>query len=149
AELDDGGHPPAATSSALIVELATIYRGDPDPGVHSSLRYLFVRWGLTRERAGLDVELAGRPPGHRRWFVNTIGQTLAVVGSVEPSPSSRPRRLAIATTETTVRQFELFNPGHRSRAERIHGPTPAHPETPISVVSYDEAARFCNRLSQE
>ena len=149
AELDDGGRPPAGIAPALIVELAAMNRDDPDPGVHSSVRYLFVRWGLTRERAGLDIAQAGRPPGDRRWFVNTIGQTFAVVGPVEPSPVPPPRRLAIATTETTVEQFRRFDPGHRSRAERMHGPTPPCPEMPVAAVSYDEAARFCNRLSQE
>ena len=139
AELDDGGRPPAASSPALIVELAAMYRDDPDPGVHSSLGYLFVRWGLTGERAALDAERAGRPPDDRRWFVNTIGQTFAVVGPVEPSPASPPRRLAIATTETTVEQFRRFDPGHRSRADRMHGPTPPRPEMPVAAVSYDEA----------
>ncbi len=78
-----------------------MYREDPDSGVHSSLGYLFFRWGMASERARLDGRFAGkRPPGHRRWLVNTIGQTLAVVGhgrAVAGAP-----RLAIATTETTI-----------------------------------------------
>ena len=31
----------------------------------------------------------------------------------------------------------------------MHGATPPGPEMPVGAVSYDEAARFCNRLSQE
>ena len=104
---------------------------------------------MATERAGLDAGLAGRPPGRRRWFVNAIGQTLAVVGPVESTTGSTNRRLAIATTETTLGHFRRFDPGHRARAERAHGSTPDDPEMPVGAVSFDEAARFCNWLSRE
>ena len=145
AELDDGGHPPAAISASWTARLAAIYREDPDPGVHSSLSYLFLRWGLATERAGLDAGFAGKPPGRRGWFVNAIGQTLAIVGPVE----STNRRLAMATTETTLGQFLRFDPGHRARAEPAHGSIPDDPDLPAGAVSFDEAARFCNWLSRE
>ena len=40
---------------------------------------------MTSERAASTAGSPSRPPGHRRWLVNTIGQTLAVVGPVEPA----------------------------------------------------------------
>jgi hypothetical protein len=144
AELGDGGHPPGEASAPRIAQLAAIYREDPDPGVHSSLAYLFVRWGMASDRARLDGQFAGKPPCHRRWLVNTIGQTLAVVGRVEPAG-----RLAIATTETTLAQYQRFDRDHRARAEQLHGAMPGDPDAPVGAVSYNDAARFCNWLSQE
>jgi hypothetical protein len=146
AELDGGttGLPPA-----LPGRLVAMYRDDPDPGVHSSLGYLMTRRGLAREQAELDAERAGRPPGERHWFVNAIGQTLAVVGPIAAAPGDRPRLVAIATTETTVEQYARFDPGHRSRAARAHGPPPPDPDAPVGAVTFDEAARFCNWLSEK
>ncbi len=144
AELDDGGHPPAEASASWIARLAAMYREDPDPGVHSSLGYLFLRWGMASDRARLDGRFAGNRPCHRGWLVNTIGQTLAVVGRAEPAG-----RLALATTETTLAQYRRFDRGHRARAEQVHGPMPGDSDAPVGAVSYNDAARFCNWLSQE
>jgi hypothetical protein len=147
ADLGEEGRVPATIPPALPARLEVLYRDDPDPGVRSSVGYLLLRWGMTRERAALDAERAGQPPIRRRWLVNSIGQTLAIVGPVEPSPASTPRRLAIATTETTIEQYGRFDPGHRARAERDHRTT-IDPDAPVGAVSYDEAARFCNWLSE-
>jgi hypothetical protein len=153
AELGCDARPPAAISPALPARLAAIYRDDPDPGTHSSLAYLFLLWGLNADRERADIELAGKPPGHRRWFVNTIGQTFAVVGPVEPcgdppSGTTRAGRLAIATTETTLKQYGWFDPDHAARVRRSHGASPPDPGAPVGSVSFDQAARFCNWLSE-
>jgi hypothetical protein len=147
AKCGDHGRPPATASPSWPPRLVAMYGDDPDPGVHSSLAYLFGRWGLTGERDRVDAERAGRPPGDRRWLVSAMGQTLAIVGPVQPSPDGTPRRLAIATTETTSELYGRFDPGHRDRAERDHGATPRRPGVPVGAVSFDEAARFCNWLS--
>ncbi len=149
AELGDAGGAPPSISPALMARLATMYRDDPDPGVHSGLGYLLGRWGMDRERADLDAELACRPPGDRRWLVSAIGQTLAIVGPIGSSPGGAPRRLAIATTETTVEQYRPFDPGHETRAAPGRGATPTEPDAPVNVVSFHEAARFCNWLSEK
>jgi hypothetical protein len=104
---------------------------------------------MARERANIDAERSGWPPGDRRWLVNAIGQTFAIVGPAGSSPDGAPRLLAIATTETTVEQYRHFDSGHQARAARSHGTTPAGPDAPVSAVSFDEAGRFCNWLSEE
>jgi hypothetical protein len=148
AKLGDHGRPPATIFPSWPPRLVAMYGDDPDPGVHSSLAFLFGRWGLTDERDRVDAERAGRPPGDRGWLVNAMGQTLAIVGPVQPSPDGTPRRLAIATTETTSELYGRFDPGHRDRADRDHGATAQTPGTPAGAVSFDEAARFCNWLSE-
>jgi formylglycine-generating enzyme required for sulfatase activity len=137
ADLGEEGRPPGGIPPALPELLASMSRDDPDPGVHSSVDYLLRRWGMTPVPCG--------PTGDRRWLVNAIGQTLAIVGPVE-SPG---RRLAIATTETTVGQFQRFDPGYRARVERDYGAMPRDPEAAAGAVTYDEAARFCNWLSRQ
>jgi serine/threonine-protein kinase len=139
------GSPPAVLSSS-VARLEALYRGDPDPGVHSSLAYLFRRWGKGNKVAQLDDELAKTPRGDRRWYVNSVGQTLAVIGC--DGSGALGYKLAVATTETTLGQFALFDPGHaaRRRKLRVRDLTDDHP---AEVISYVTAARFCNWLSKK
>jgi formylglycine-generating enzyme required for sulfatase activity len=99
---------------------------------------------MTAERARLDGELMGKPADRRRWFVNSIGQTLAVVGRVEPAD-----RLAIATTETTMDQYGRFDRAYWARARRQQDAKSIGPDLPAGAVSFDDAARFCNWLSEQ
>ena len=106
--------------------------------------------------------------GDRRWFVNSQGQTFAVIeGPVEfrmgSPPTSRsampdetphrriiPRRFAIATKEVTVEQYQRFvkeNPqfGIEPRTSRQYSPDPNGPM--IAVTG--SAAAYCNWLSEQ
>jgi formylglycine-generating enzyme required for sulfatase activity len=114
----------------------------------------------------------------RRWYVNAEGQTMAIVESGlfrMGSPQSErgrssaetlhdvriPRAFAIATKEVTVEQFDRFlaaQPGFArswtaaARARfgeslRFRQYTPA-PDSPQVAVSWYDAARYCNWLSE-
>jgi hypothetical protein len=145
ADLGDG-RSPEGISPALVAQVVAMYRDDPDPGIHSSLAYLLRRWGRGADRAWIDAERSGKPRGHRRWLVNTLGQTMAVIG---PGVGDGPpiARFAIATTETTLEHYRAFDHSHEARSKAHHGGPLSDPELPADAISYDEAARFCNWLS--
>jgi formylglycine-generating enzyme required for sulfatase activity len=153
AELGDG--PPAVVPPAFLSSLVAIYRHDPDPGIHSSAAYLLRRWGQGGLVQRLDAELAGRPRENRRWFVNSLGQTMAVLGAIGSTESApplhgrHPYQFAIATTETTLGQYQKFDPEHPSKRKDHNAARQTNPDAPADVVSYDDAARFCNWLSKE
>src|SRR5690348_17299261 len=114
----------------------------------------------------MDRELAGRPPGPRRWYVTARQEhTLAVVpgparftaGSPEHEPDRRPdekphrrhlpRSFAVATKEVRVRQFPEFlkvNPG----ADR-HRPDVEPDDGPVRGVTWFAAAQYCRWLSEQ
>ncbi len=144
------GRPPEGISPALPAQLAAMYRDDPDPGIHSSLAHLLRRWGQGAEPSRIDAELAGKPRGHRRWLVNSLGQTMAIVGASRSNSALDGRlthRFAIATTETTLGHYQIFDKGHAARSKDHHGEPPTSLGVPVDAISYDEAARFCNWLS--
>jgi formylglycine-generating enzyme required for sulfatase activity len=105
--------------------------------------------------------------GGRRWYVNSQGQTFAVIEPVEfqmGSPPTEPdridvnekphrriisRRFAIAATEVSVRQFQAFlleTPALQFSYLQKYSPDPDGPQT---EVSWYEAAAYCNWLSRK
>ena len=85
-----------------------------------------TQWNRLEQVREIDLDLMkrGQQPD-RRWYVNSLGQTLAIIdGPVEflmGSPASEPhhsdseklhdessRRFAIATKEVSIEQFEEF-----------------------------------------
>ena len=111
----------------LIGKLLDLYRNDPDAGIHGAAAWTLRQWGQQAKLKELDAELSKlKDRGNRRWFVNSQGQTFAVIeGPVEfrmgspPTETERlsseilhrriiPRRFAIATQEVTVEQYQKF-----------------------------------------
>jgi eukaryotic-like serine/threonine-protein kinase len=151
------GHmqPPTAISASLPGQLLAMYRDDPDPGIHSSLAYLLRRWGMDRDLELINAERTGKPREWRRWYVNPAGMTMAVLDVPEthrplpPELGQPPARFAIATTETSLTLFQQFDPDHINRRNKEYNPAPpAHRDAPADTVSYFDAARFCNWLSE-
>jgi serine/threonine protein kinase/formylglycine-generating enzyme required for sulfatase activity len=149
------GQPPAGLGATFTEKLRARYRQDSDPGVHSSLAYLFRRWGMESEVNRIDKELAGGLSGRRNWYVTTTGLTMAVIDvpqaarPLPPQPGQPPVRFAIATTETPLSLFAQFDPAHAAR--RLQGPDVRDrviAGAPADELSYFDAARFCNWLSQ-
>ncbi len=152
----------------LIAKLLELYGNDPDAGVHGAASWTLRQWKQQEKFKELDVQLTKQKDrGGRRWFVNSQGQTLAVIegpveflmGSPPTEPDRRsweedihhriiPRRFAIATQEVSVEQYQLFvkeDPGADHAQNDGYSPDP---EGPMNGVSWYDAAAYCNWLSR-
>ena len=131
---------------ALIARFLDLYNTDPDTGIHGATEWTLWRWGQQESLKELDAELMKvKDWGDRRWFVNSQGQTFAVInGPIEfdmgspPTEPERfnnellhkrviPRRFAIATKEVTVEQY-------RSSSRKIPS------TTTLSIVTWNGTA---------
>jgi formylglycine-generating enzyme required for sulfatase activity len=172
---------PAAERQPLVTRLLTWYRDDPDPGVHAAIDWLLrygkegdvpraLDWQQAEALAGMDAELAGKPPQGRHWYINPHGQTLAVLplgpGPIEflmGSPGAEPdrdehemlhyrriaRRFAIATKDVTVRQFQEFTKAHPELGHFYVQKYSPDDDGPIIDVTWYEAAAYCRWLSEQ
>ena len=158
----------------LTAKLLGLYRDDPDAGVHGAAAWTLRQWGQKEKLIALDAELSKlKDPGGRRWYVNSQGQTFAVIaGPVEfrmGSPADEPD----APAATTIATSHGHPPPVRDRRERSHGrqfqkffKTRRHPalqspdELPRQVQSpnpdgpwiapdWYTAAHYCNWLSEQ
>jgi formylglycine-generating enzyme required for sulfatase activity len=158
----------AVDREPLTSKLLDVYRTDPDSGIHGAAAWTLSQWGQRAKLAAIDAELARLSDrGDRRWFVNSQGQTFAVIGGpVEfrmGSPPADPdrvapneilhhrlirRRFAIAATEVSVRQFQAFlHDTHDSRFSYLTRYSP-DPDGPQVGTSWYQAAAYCNWLSR-
>jgi formylglycine-generating enzyme required for sulfatase activity len=154
---------PQPERDSLPARLLRLYRDDPDPGVHSAAEWVLRRWGHSSQLEPIDRELAAeKPDGRRSWYVNSQGQTLAVLrGPVEflmgspPEDRERagdepPRRMhighsfALATKEVSIEQFQRYSPQHWYNQRFA-------PETscPVTSVTWLSAVRYCRWLSEQ
>ena len=143
-------------------------KNDPDPGIHSACEWLLQRYEEADELERTRRELQSPSPqgDDRLWYVNGQGHTMIVVAgpaqfplvepeglkSVEVGPRLHyqriPRSFSIASAETTVDQFRSFmddNPW--VPRERLTG-NGAEPNSPQTMLTWYEAAAYCNWLSQ-
>ena len=150
------------------------YRNDPDRGVHgASDWFLREQMGLGPALDENDRLLAGTGiPDERDWYVNVEGQTLSILrgpttflmGSTRESDGAErhidedqhdvriPRTFAIVVKEVTVSEYRRF----LDRNPEIHDPLndpdrremSSSPECPIVGVSWYDATRYCNWLSE-
>ena len=152
----------------MIGKLLDLYRNDPDSGIHGAAEWTLRQWGQQEKLKELDAQLMKlKDRGDRRWYVNSQGQTFAVIeGPVEfrmGSPPTEqvvslddetlhrqtiPRRLAIAAKEVTVEQFQQFvkHPKH----EQYDSPKTLDSTAPIPrqgpMIAFDWY--HCRRLLQ-
>ena len=152
---DLGVERPAQRSPTHLARLLVLYREDPDPGVHSSVAYLLRLWGHARAMKDIDAELVHGPQGLQRWYVNSQGHTMAIIGGKDdlacrlPGHVPFPYRFAIATTETTLGQYLQFKPNHQSLRDDPGWKPLNEPDAPADLVSYNAATAYCNWLSQK
>jgi eukaryotic-like serine/threonine-protein kinase len=154
----------------LIAKLLDLYHSDPDAGIHGAAEWTLRQWKQKEKVREADAELMSvKDRGERRWFVNSEGQTYAVIqGPVEFLMGSPPteldrdrdeiphrrvirRRFAIADREVTVDQYKRFlktNPQFGVEPSNLarYGPDG---EGPMIGVSWFGAAAYCNWLSQQ
>ncbi len=160
---------------ALIARLLVLYRDDPDAGIHGAAGWTLRQWKHDDDLKAAQATLAQlRDRGSRRWFVNSQGQTFAVIeGPVEfrmgspPTDTERtpgsersrrmriPRRFAIADKEVTVEQFQRFLTLARITIDSFHLPPGfvakycPDSEGPQICADWYIAAQYCNWLSEQ
>jgi serine/threonine protein kinase/formylglycine-generating enzyme required for sulfatase activity len=164
---------PAQKRRELAAQMLSLYRHDPDPGIHSAIGWLLSlpRWGYGQELRAIDQQLAGQPPGNRRWYVTKRqGHTLALasdgpmnftMGSPASEPDRQaeetphrmriPRAFALATQEVTAQQFQEFlraNPAIRHDGTSTARYSPDS-NRPVLGVTWFEAAQYCRWLSEQ
>ncbi len=159
-----GEFPTTATTAkrpALTARLLGWYRNEPDPGLHSAVDWLLrQKWGQAGELDRLDREFSGMGLStDRNWYVNTEGQTLAIIrdpGSFlmgsPPNEAGRSsdetqhlvrigRSFAIATREVTDAEYQRSRFSGQS-TDPLRNAIPR-------LVDWYSAARYCNWLSQQ
>ena len=126
-----------------VVELFRIH---PDSGVHSAAEWLLTQWEEFGTIASLPKEekesSRNGPPPPRRWIRTPYGQTMVRVNAADEVNILR--NFLIAVTEVTAAQFRQFDPNKYINAE--YSPLP---ECPANVVTWPQAASYCNWLSEQ
>ena len=90
----------------LIGKLLDLYRNDPDAGIHGAAEWTLRQWKQQEKLKTIDIDLVElKDRGDRRWFVNSQGQTFAVIeGPVEFHMGSPPTELDRDIEETPRRR---------------------------------------------
>jgi formylglycine-generating enzyme required for sulfatase activity len=162
---------PARDRQRLVTTLLETYQKDPDAGIHGAVEWTLRQWQEEEKLAAVKLPRA-EERGDRRWYVNSEGQTLAVIaGPVEflmGSPDTEPMRepgeelhhqriawtFAIATKEVTRDQYERSlqanpaNKGHYLGGDHVAGYSPDRQGPQVGACWYDAAA-YCNWLSEK
>lgn len=160
---------PAAQRADISSALLQFYQTDPDPGVHSAAEWTLTMLGQHAELERIRGELAsGDVLGERRWYVtNTNQHTMVTLHPEGPFLMGSPiweaerrggptglleqphwrrigRRFAIGSQEITVEQFREFQASVLFNTEFSR-----EEDAPINEVTWYQAARYCNWLSQQ
>ena len=160
----------AVEREPFINKLLNLYRNDPDSGIHGAAAWTLRQWKQQEKLKELDTELMKvKDRGDRRWFVNSQGQTFALIeGPVEfrmgapPTEPNRdsntetprrmviPRRFAIATKEVTVEQWQRFERTDAKLKLPLSFVKQWSPDVDGSITfTWYVAVNYCNWLSEQ
>jgi serine/threonine protein kinase/formylglycine-generating enzyme required for sulfatase activity len=157
--------PRADVARGPLVDWAlSAYRDDADPGIHSAAEWLLRRWQKADGMARLEPGHVPRPreAAKPRWYVNGQGQAFVVVhapgkfetgspadetgrdpGLEDREPQEIDYSFALALKPVTVAEFKKLWPDFKHLPEFC----PSE-DTPINGLSWYDAARYCNLLSE-
>jgi serine/threonine protein kinase/formylglycine-generating enzyme required for sulfatase activity len=163
---------PVAQRQPLIEKLLDVFVNEPDCGLHGAVQWLLRKWGqndrlrasLEKLRSTEDQWQARLTTERRQWYVNSEGQTFAILKAGEillGSPASEPdrsdietqhncrigRRLAIATTEVTKAEFARFQKDRSEIALMNTDQWIKTDDSPQTAMTWYEATAYCNWLS--
>jgi formylglycine-generating enzyme required for sulfatase activity len=154
-------------SQPLIAKLLDLYENDPDAGIHGAAEWVLRQWKQELKLLEIDRRLQAKEGGNRRWFVNSHGQTFAIVeGPVKfrmGSPPDEPGRLpsepldlktipyrfAIANKEVTIEQGRPYTDSELNLSADVIQRFGLTPDRPVVGVSWFAAAAYCNWLSEK
>ena len=124
----------------LIGKLLDLYRNDPDSGIHGAAEWTLRQWKQQEKLKEVDAELMKlKDWGDRRWFVNSQGQTFAVIeGPVEFDMGSPP-------TEPDRYPNETPTSGQSSPAA-LPSPPRRSPSSNTRLREREPPRRSCHRM---
>ncbi|MGI9516084.1 MAG: formylglycine-generating enzyme family protein, partial [Pirellulaceae bacterium] len=159
----------------LIDTLLSVYRTDPDAGLHAAAEWLLRQWEQGEKIAGIDQELrqteeqlAAEQDTKRQWHLNSQGQTFAILdsgefqmGSPETEPGRTPneqlhrraigRKFSISTKEVTREQWRVFSDDNEvwpADQDQLQSYIRTD-DSPMIAMTWFEAAHYCNWLSEQ
>ncbi len=162
----------AAERQQLNVTLAEIYENDPNAGLHSAAEWLLRKTDQADAITSIVEKIRSRYPAgrigdgkdKRQWFVNTQEQTFVILkadeflmgspfdGSVQTNEVQHRRkigrRFAISACEVTKRQLTEFLKDRPENPARKIWPTLAETDDSPGLMTWSEAAEYCNWLSE-
>jgi formylglycine-generating enzyme required for sulfatase activity len=160
----------------LAVQLVTAaFQEGEDAGLQGAAEWLLKRWNLASEAErmnstlpGLSEVLAGAAPHQSLRCKSKLGHTFTaiiqpdsfVMGSPDTGPDQLegeglrtleiPRSFAIATTEVTWEEFaEFYREFYGRPFGGVADMNPAGRHRPAGAVTWYDAARYCNWLTQK
>ncbi len=138
-----------------------------DPGQRSACEWMLRRWGFEGQlRAAVAFQAGSLQRPDRQWYVSRHDHVMRVFDRARfqmGSPVEEPmhdrwesqhqreinRTFSVSVHEVTNRQFQRF-------AKAVHGKRRCdsrlvnnHPDCPVALVSWSDAAAYCNWLSAE
>jgi formylglycine-generating enzyme required for sulfatase activity/class 3 adenylate cyclase len=152
------------TFEKLIGFVLSLYRTDPDSGVHGAARWLLRKWRQESELLEADDHHKGRQLQRDcNWYVTeSNGHTMVIVpspvdftmGSNDDFPHKQPelqiripRQFAIANTQITVAQFHEFCDDKCRKYQEDKSASP-NGDCPANMLTWYDAAAYCNWLSE-
>ena len=163
----------------LVKSLLDMYQNATDHGLHATAEWLLRKWNedeamaeLDKQLQQTDTEIFASGVNQKNWYINTQGISFAVLeaGVVElghpqweedpgfrnPLYSCRiDRKFAIASKEITRGQYRVFfesglqpplEVGPDEKGLTMYG---TDENLPMTGVTWFEAARYCNWLSEQ
>lgn len=144
---------PAADKAALAKSLLDLYLHSPDGSTHSAAGWTLRCWKIELP----TCEASSTPPPGRDWFVNRLGMTMVRIPAGKFTHKDETaqeveltRSYFAADREVTVAQYRQFaqSPAGKDVGKHSMQISPTD-DCPMQKMTWFEALRFCNWLSEQ